>query len=233
MSDDTTAPATDQSWPQRLRDARQDKESSARVYEQTIRDARRVGQMKVSAIAEAIGIKDRTRISQYLRVETPADVPPVRLPLVVVLDGYARPEAIEAAAAAMHQRGWHVTEDHSAWHLSRAGARVVRLFFPQHSKNLTVSLERAVHEQPATEDSYRVADLLPTSASIALERAYPEAAALQVGVPTVSEHWKILTRRTHGRPERYYPEMKNLGGTLGAAAFDPEPLAGWVADIIE
>ncbi|MYV63274.1 hypothetical protein GTW37_32780 [Streptomyces sp. SID4931] len=230
-NDDTTD--TGQSWPQRLRDARQAKRAAAAVYEQTIRDAKNVGGMTASGIAAAIDVKDRSQITKYLRVEAPANVPPVRLPLVVYLEGYARPAALQEATAAMYQRGWLVTGPLGAWHLSRAGARVVCVHFPRDSEFLTVSLVQAVHEQPATEDSYRVADLLPTSAGIALERAHPEAAELRVQVPTVAQEWKTITKRTHGRPERYFPELENAGGTLGAFAFDPEPLAGWVADIID
>ncbi|MGW6203709.1 hypothetical protein ACWF9B_08695 [Streptomyces sp. NPDC055089] len=220
-------------WGDRLRQARQDKERAAAVYEQTVRDAHADGRA-VAQMSRDLGIKDRTRLSAIAGGEAAQDTPGPRLPLVVDLQGGARPDAVEEINRSMAARGWYAISSHQdAWYLSRAGATVVQVFFPRGLDTVTVRLVRAVHAQPATEASYAVKDLLPTMAGISLERAHPEAADFRVAVQTVAEEWKVLAERTYARPEAWYPEMTNNGGTKGAAAFDPTPLARWVADIIE
>ncbi|MEU8349592.1 hypothetical protein [Streptomyces sp. NPDC048845] len=98
-------------------------------------------------------------------------------------------------AQAMHQRGWMtVSNAQQAWYVSRAGARCVHVdaYGGRGNEMLTVALCVAVEAQPAEDESYPIADLLPVTAGIALERAYPGATKYHVPVQTMARDWKRL-----------------------------------------
>ncbi|WNI19924.1 hypothetical protein [Actinacidiphila sp. ITFR-21] len=219
----------DQSWPQRLRDARQAKETAATAYEQTIRDAKNVGGMSALSIAAAMGIKDRTRITKYLNAVPPADVPPVRLPVVLSLHGAGNSEESWARMrAGVAARGWLETDDNGAWHLSRAGAITVIVNWPASLDAVGISLVRAVHSQPG-ETVMPLRDYLPTMASIQLEREHPEVADWPVrNHEDHSVRWRVVAERSEYRPRA---EFDNGDQVVFAA--DVDAILARVAALID
>lgn len=120
-----TIPTPD--WPQRVRDARIDRDTSQARYEQTVRDAHDLGHMSAMGIAKALGIRSREQITRYLNADAPQDVPRPRLPFVVLLRAQGMPDTVmtqmyDGCAA----RGWFVTLDgEQGWHLARAGCPTI------------------------------------------------------------------------------------------------------------
>ncbi|MFH8350219.1 hypothetical protein [Streptomyces sp. NPDC018045] len=219
-------------WGQRIRDARAAKDHANTVYEQTIRDAHAAGR-SVSAMANDLGQKSRKLLTAIVG-RTAGDVPPVALPVVVYLSGRGRSDATWAEMrAAMHARGWYaVSHELTAWHLSRGGATCVHVYFGS-GRPVSVTLEEAVYAQPY-DQPLSVAELLPTTAAISLERAHPEAAAFQVSVATRETDWKRMAGRgERPAPERYDEERINNTGRPGAVVLDVAQVARWIADLLE
>lgn len=222
---------TETSWAQRVRDARGTKEGGALAYEQTIRDAHHIGGMSAKEIAEAMGIKDRTQITKYLRSERATGAPAVRLPVTLSLHGRGNGDGSWAAMRdGLAARGWYETDDNQAWHLSRAGAVVVRVFWSSDRDDVIIELVRAVHSQPTTEPIVtRLVDHLPTMAGVRLMHEHPEVADFAVQqYDDFSQTWKTLAERTIGRPMHTAYAGEHLVSTV-----DTEAILGRVAALID
>lgn len=232
MSDKSTTEFS--SWADRVRSARAAKEAAAGAYEQTLRDARHIGGMSVNAIAAAMGIKDRVQITRYLGREHARDTPSVRLPVAVSLHGAGRSDRDWAELrAGVAARGWYSATDQDAWHLSRAGARTVLVYWS--TPQVRIELVRAVHSQPVeTPVVSRLADHLPTAAAVWLMREHPDIAEHPVAeYDDHSVQWRVLAQRTHALPERWDDDATNTMGRRGAVVPDVAPVAGWIAAILD
>jgi hypothetical protein len=221
-------------WDEKIRTARASRDHAVQVYEQTVRDAHTVGKRSATQIAKAIDRKDRTVITRILRADPdqPAAVP--GLPVVVWLR--ARSALWPRVADAMHLRGWMtIGNEQQAWYLSRAGATCVRvdLMTQLDSDPVQIELVQAVEAQPAEQPNYPVKELLPTVASLLLEREHPEAAEFRVPVQTVEQKWKRLAGGLLARPTRYDEDATNNAGSKGAFITDEQQIARHVADLLE
>lgn len=220
-------------WGERIRAARTTKDQSTAVYEQTVRDAHTAGR-SATQIARDLDRKDRTVITRILRANPAKPVPAPALPVVVFLR--ARSATWERVSQAMHMRGWMtVGNGQQAWYLSRAGATCVHVDLITYLDDspIDVQLMQAVEAQPAPEPDYPVKDLLPVMASLALERAHPEAAEFRVKVQTVAQEWKRLAGGAMYRPTRWDDEATNNLGQPGAFVTDEQQIARYVADLLE
>ncbi|MGW5636470.1 hypothetical protein [Streptomyces sp. NPDC003832] len=234
MSTEQTTQPSGPDWDEKVRAARAGRDHAVQVYEQTVRDAHAVGNRSATQIARAIDRKDRTVITRILRAdpEQPAAVP--TLPVVVWLR--ARSVLWPRMADALHLRGWMaVGSEQQAWYLSRAGAPCIRvdLITQLDSDPVLIQLVQAVEAQPAEEPHYPVKDLLPTSASIMLERQHPEAAEFLVPVQTVEQKWKRLAGGVMARPTRFAEDVPNHGGSMGSYITDEQQVARHIADLLE
>jgi hypothetical protein len=224
-------PESSTSWPQRVRDAREDKDRAGLVYEQTIRDAKNIGNMSINSIARTLGIRDRTQITKYLGAEIPDDVAPVRLPVVLSLHGAGNSDAAWARMrAGIAARGWLATDDNSSWHLSRAGATTVHVNWPTSLVNVQISLVRAVHCQPADPPvTIPLRDYLPTRAAVRLMAEHPDLTDWPVeDNDDRSVRWVVVAERTERRPLIRFED----GGTVTVAA-DVDTILGRVAALID
>ncbi|WP_186779877.1 hypothetical protein [Streptomyces salinarius] len=236
----TAADSLKESWGPRLRDSRAAKETAALVHEQTVRDAYEAG-MKVSWIRDELGLKDRTGIVRALRADrlAPEDAAAIAEPVLPVHVYLRAPGFGEGfwtrMLATLHARGWRVVRnEQEAWYLSRAGAVMVHVDVAAllDDDPVTVALMQAVEAQPAEQPSYAVEELLPVSAGISLERAFPGASKHRVAVQTTERRWKRLAGGERPRPTRYDAEATNNLGTKGAHGIDEQVIARWVADLL-
>ncbi|WP_026923284.1 hypothetical protein [Glycomyces arizonensis] len=124
---DTTTIAVD--WPARLRAARDAIAAARAVEAQTIRDAHGAG-MPTTQIADALGVKNRGRITEIIARE-PGEGERTELAPVVYLRGAGVGEAAWARVrSAMWRRGWATESNRTrAWHLARGGAEVIMCDF--------------------------------------------------------------------------------------------------------
>lgn len=116
-------------WAKRLQAARDRIDTTRALEAQTIRDAWAAG-MTGTQIAEALGIKNRSRISEAINT-TPAGTGQVTMTPTVYLRGAGIGDNTwEMVHQAMWARGWTtITDRTAAWHLARGGAPVVMCDF--------------------------------------------------------------------------------------------------------
>lgn len=150
--------------------------ASLGAAENAIRDAHASGHT-VSEIAAVLGVKNRSRVYAILGKPgwTPNDQEP-QIPVVVHLRTRKRDDDVhDQLAAAFRARGWVVEPDYMrAWHLARAGVRIVMVDASAHLHSegvLQVGHIRALYgtagdheykwvsldEYPTTEDGTKVA----------------------------------------------------------------------------
>lgn len=239
MTEQTADEALRASWGPRLRDTRSAMDTAALVHEQTVRDAYAAG-MKVSWIRDELGLKDRTKITRLIQQDrSDAEAGSVAVPVLPVHVYLRAPGHGDSfwtrMIATLHARGWRVvTSEQDAWYLSRAGAVMVHVDMAAQLDDdpVTVALMRAVEAQPAEQSTYPVEELLPTSASIMLDRAFPGAARLQVAVQTTERRWKRTAGGERRRPRRYDETAANNMGHAGAYVVDEQIIARWIADLL-
>lgn len=214
-------------WGERIRAARTARDAGTMRYETTLRAANAAGR-GINQIARDLGIQDRTAIMRVL--DGPEAVPDhePRLPVVVYLRSRRATARIWADMnAAMHARGWvTVTSDDQAWHLSRALVpALVRVDFDNDGTDeVTVTLQQAKYLR--AQETPTIESLLPTMAVVALRRAFPDAADLQVTITTETAGWKTLA--SHTRPFPLHQVADRPGWFL-----DCQKIARWVSDLIE
>lgn len=218
-------------WARRVRYARMAKERSSVNYEQAIRDAHRVGGFSASKIANMLGIKNRAQITKYLGGEPPAKIPHVELPVTLSLHGQGRDQRHwDRMRAGIAARGWHETDDNGAWHLSRAGATVLRVHWPAGPDEVLIELVRAVYGQPISAPIVTsLRQLLPTNLVSRFMREHPEA--LDWDITEYTDHgfdWRVLASRTAQAPRR----DEEVSGRA-VSVVDTEAILGFAAALID
>lgn len=153
--------------------------------------------------------------------------------LTVISMHGARQHLRERITPKMQAKGWHLCHDTEAWHLSRAGAQVVRVFLDANldSDPYFIELSRGVYEQPAPEP-VAVKDLLSVSAGLQLERAFPEAAALLVTVATRPMAWKKLGGGQRYRARRWDDVALNNMSQPGAFILDEDQIIAYIEEVL-
>lgn len=234
-------PAGPDAWDDKIRATRDAADAATAIHEQTIRDAHHLGGRRVADITRALGISNRNRVTALLNPSPDSDVPqpqPPTIPPVVYLRAPGHGEQTWAELRhAFWSRGWIVQSDRTAaWHLSRGGAKVVRVDLAAQLDDdpIIVDVVRAVYGQPQETRHVRLAEFLPTMEGIRLERELPEAADWRIAVTFDDDaEWRRLAGGTYARPTCWKPEATNNLGQKGAFGLDVQAVASIVANLLK